>query len=448
MNPVLYQLLCYVLEFAISIPAAIIALMPVRGCLRRRPAVVYGAAVVMVTAFIIVGSSICAYLGCSSSWIIFSFLPVLLSVYSYVVDLSAGETITVLLFSAVLSSFSTLIGGFICAPMEAVNPAMTFLPQTSILCILINVLLIVPFYRTLTVKLPMLLTNEDISGAWYTSALAATVTLIILVWINPADYAMLMEGRVRIIGLVARTIAAPALLYMIDVMWKLASHLLENTTLRHENSMLTMEERRLDQLVRYMNETRTLRHDFRQHLRVIANLAHSGQTEELQEYVDQIEDVSMSNHARLCANNAVDAVAAHYEDVAEGQGARIEWSLNIPEEIFIREAELCSVLGNLVENALQAVESLPEERQIVKVTAHLLTEAMMGITVKNPYEGRIRFGRNGLPRTKRRGHGVGLASVKSIVERYDGTMEIETKGGVFAVSILIYGSGNSSKVNL
>ena len=433
-------LMNHALEFAVSIPAAVIALLPVRGRFRRKPATVYASAALLLCAFINIGSFICVYFVCPSNWVIFAFMPLLMAVYSYVIDLNVGKTVTCFLMAGVLSSLATLIGGILCASIEATNYSLAFLPQTSLACIAINVLLIVLFYRTLTVKLPMLLTNEDIDGAWYTTAFAAFVALCLCAWINPLSYSTLLEGRLQTIALVFLVIAVLVLLYIIDVVWRLASHAVENANLRQENSLLTMEERRLDQLVHYMNDTRALRHDFRQHLRVIANLAHSGQTEELETYVDQLEDVSATRHTRLCANNAVDAVAAYYEDVAEAQGAHIEWSLEIPEGVFIKEAELCSLLGNLVENSLQAVEPLPEEQQIVKVTAHLLTEAMMGITVKNPYQGRIRMGRDGLPRTKRRDHGIGLTSVRSIVNRYDGTMEIDTQGGGFAVNILMYGA--------
>ena len=440
MDPVIALLMNHALEFAISIPAAVIALMPVRGRFRRKPAIVYASAAILLCAFIVTGSFICVYFACPSNWVIFAFMPLLLSVYSYVIDLNVGKTITCFLMAGVLSSLATLIGGVLCATIESTNYSLAFLPQTSLACIAINVLLIVLFYRTLTVKLPMLLTNEDIDGAWYTTAIAAFVALCLCAWINPLSYSTLLEGRLQTISLGFLVLTVLVLQYIIDVVWRLVSHAVENANLRQENSLLTMEERRLDQLVHYMNDTRALRHDFRQHLRVIANLAHSGQTEELETYVDQLEDVSATRHTRLCANNAVDAVAAYYEDVAEAQGAHIEWSLKIPEGVFIKEAELCSLLGNLVENSLQAVEPLPEEQQIVKVTAHLLTEAMMGITVKNPYQGRIRMGRDGLPRTKRRDHGIGLTSVRSIVNRYDGTMEIDTKDGVFAVNILMYGA--------
>ena len=67
----------------------------------------------------------------------------------------------------------------------------------------------------------------------------------------------------------------------------------------------------------------------------------------------------------------------------------------------------------------------------------------MGIVVRNPYEGTVRLGKNGLPRERKRNHGIGLPSVQAIVNRYDGSFDLNTKGGEFVVSILMYGEDSA-----
>ena len=429
----------YALELASVIPAAVIALIPVHRSLRRSKTLVYGAMAVVLLAFVVAGSFIGAYFGCASSLVTFGFMPLLLAVYSYVVDLNVGKTLFCFMFSTALCALSTLFVSLLNAPVEATNPLVTFLPETSLMVILAEVVIGILFYRTLDAKLSMLLTEEDLDGSWYPASFAAFLLAAILIWVSPTNYALLLEGRIRTISMAACVIVAIGLVFLIDVIWRLSSHLVENTRLRQENNMLSMEERRYAQLRSYMNQTRELRHDFRQHMRVISGLVHGNQIDELTNYVDQINQMAGQEHRRLCANHAVDAVASYYEAMAAEQGATIEWSLDVPEEVFIKEADLCSIIGNLVENALQAVSKLPADRQIVKVTVRLITEAMLGITVKNPYEGKIRMGRNGLPRTYKRGHGIGLASVSAIAKRYGGTCDIDVSNGQFAVSILMYG---------
>ena len=439
MGPHANTILRYALELASVIPAAVIALIPVHRSLRRSKTLVYGAMAVVLLAFVVAGSFIGAYFGCASSLVTFAFMPLLLAVYSYVVDLNVGKTLFCFMFSTALCALATLFVSLLNAPVEATNPLVTFLPETSLMVILAEMVIGILFYRTLDAKLSMLLTEEDLDGSWYPASFAAFLLAAILIWVSPTNYALLLEGRIRTISMAACVIAAIGLVFLIDVIWRLSSHLVENTRLRQENNMLSMEERRYAQLRSYMNQTRELRHDFRQHMRVISGLVHGNQIDELTNYVDQINQMAGQEHRRLCANHAVDAVASYYEAMAAEQGATIEWSLDVPEEVFIKEAELCSIIGNLVENALQAVSKLPADRQIVKVTVRLITEAMLGITVKNPYEGKIRMGRNGLPRTYKRGHGIGLASVSAIAKRYGGTCDIDVSNGQFAVSILMYG---------
>ena len=439
MGPHANTILRYALELASVIPAAVIALIPVHRSLRRSKTLVYGAMAVVLLAFVVAGSFIGAYFGCASSLVTFAFMPLLLAVYSYVVDLNVGKTLFCFMFSTALCALSTLFVSRLNAPVEATNPLVTFLPETSLMVILAEVVIGILFYRTLDAKLSMLLTEEDLDGSWYPASFAAFLLAAILIWVSPTNYALLLEGRIRTISTAACVIVAIGLVFLIDVIWRLSSHLVENTRLRQENNMLSMEERRYAQLRSYMNQTRELRHDFRQHMRVISGLVHGNQIDELTNYVDQINQMAGQEHRRLCANHAVDAVASYYEAMAAEQGATIEWSLDVPEEVFIKEADLCSIIGNLVENALQAVSKLPADRQIVKVTVRLITEAMLGITVKNPYEGKIRMGRNGLPRTYKRGHGIGLASVSAIAKRYGGTCDIDVSNGQFAVSILMYG---------
>lgn len=439
MGPHANTILRYALELASVIPAAVIALIPVHRSLRRSKTLVYGAMAVVLLAFVVAGSFIGAYFGCASSLVTLAFMPLLLAVYSYVVDLNVGKTLFCFMFSTALCALSTLFVSLLNAPVEATNPLVTFLPETSLMVILAEVVIGILFYRTLDAKLSMLLTEEDLDGSWYPASFAAFLLAAILIWVSPTNYALLLEGRIRTISMAACVIVAIGLVFLIDVIWRLSSHLVENTRLRQENNMLSMEERRYAQLRSYMNQTRELRHDFRQHMRVISGLVHGNQIDELTNYVDQINQMAGQEHRRLCANHAVDAVASYYEAMAAEQGATIEWSLDVPEEVFIKEADLCSIIGNLVENALQAVSKLPADRQIVKVTVRLITEAMLGITVKNPYEGKIRMGRNGLPRTYKRGHGIGLASVSAIAKRYGGTCDIDVSNGQFAVSILMYG---------
>ena len=198
-----------------------------------------------------------------------------------------------------------------------------------------------------------------------------------------------------------------------------------------------MENARYRELREHMDATRQLRHDFRQHLHVIAGLNEAKEYDKLTAYLAEYEGRLASLHPILCANAALDAIAGHYQHIAESQNTKVFWRLELPERLPIDEVDLCMMLGNLMENALHAVCALPIDAREVTVISSMISGAMLGLSVENSYVGNIVFGRNGLPIARKRGHGIGLPSVAATVKRYNGTLSVTAKDGVFGVNILL-----------
>lgn len=294
------------------------------------------------------------------------------------------------------------------------------------------------FWRTLTVKIPLLLNEERIASVWrYMFAFPLAMTLLTW-WLTPISPAVVMTGRSRQIGFVLT-------LFMIITVWLLyhlsywtTARLTESARQRQENTFLQMEAKRYDELRRYMDRTKELRHDFRQHILVISTLAEGGQLGELREYISGLTDKTAQGYVNYCANLAADALASHYDYIAGTLGAKIDWRLELPASLPMKEADYCSILGNLLENSLRAVKSLPSGKRRVRVISSMLSEYMLGLSVDNPFGGTITLGKNGLPDSARDGHGIGLVSVMNTVNRYGGTMNITAEGNIFSADIILY----------
>ena len=441
MDLLMHPIVRHALELAIMMPCALMAFIPVRRYLRRDFNFVFTCAACALLAFIVLGSLACSYLGCPTNLICIASLPLFLALYSYQVGLNQGKVVFCFFLAAHMGAYASVLTAFLMAPLEVTNPDITFLPVSSMICLALANVLTLVFYRTLDVKLAMLMGTEELNGTWTTAAIAAMVLTAAFVWINPNDFGIIMEGRVRMMALLALLLVPLVELFAFDVVWKLFSHLVENTRLKQENNMLSLEERRYAQLRGYMENTRSIRHDFRQHLRVISDLAHNDRNDELIEYIDELGSSALTQeHVQACENLALDAIVAYYDSVARQQGTTIDWKVEVPARCFVKDSDLCSVVGNLVENAVQAVSALPDDKRNIQATVRMLSDAMLGITVRNPYDGEVHLGRSGLPRTHQAsGHGIGLPSVKTIVKSYDGTMTIDTANKIFVVSVLMYG---------
>lgn len=220
-------------------------------------------------------------------------------------------------------------------------------------------------------------------------------------------------------------------------MYQVAREYTRSAQLDRENQLLAVESRRYTELRAYMEQTRHLRHDFRQHLHVIAGLTEAGQVDELKNYLHQYESELSEERPTLCANPAVDALAGHYDHEAHSLGVPVDWRLELPRQLAIPEADFCMMLGNLLENAFHASQKLPPEQRQVKVMARMLSPAMLGLLVENRYDGVLKRQQGTLHSTKHDGMGIGLVSIQTAVSRYGGSMTVETENCLFRVNILL-----------
>ena len=432
----------YALEYVILIPGTLFAFIPVREYMRFTSLKSY----IMAGALMLISILISAYL--SSVYAIRSrdiFIPgivILFVIYAYLVNMSLSKKIFCFFNSVTLCATGIIYTVFLTAPDELTNPLWftlrLFTFRSSIICLCLNLLTGIIFFRTLTKKIPDLLHEENIKDSWRYISVMPFVLSMLAYWMIPLSPVVVMTGRVRAISFVLYIIIPLSAFMFCHVFWRTMKRFSESVKLKQENTFLIMESKRYTELRRYVERTRTLRHDFRQHLLVISQLAESNDTDRLRSYISELNDSPVITYKNYSANPAVDALAAYYDSIAQSLSAKINFRLELPAELPIRESDLCALLGNLIENALRAVKNLNEESRNVKVNAVMLSDAMLGLSVSNRYEGRINFGSHGLPESPREGHGLGLNSVSNTVKRYGGSMNINTENNIFSVDIILY----------
>lgn len=165
----------------------------------------------------------------------------------------------------------------------------------------------------------------------------------------PKEIGVILMNRIRIIAVLAVSISLLGIFLLLYEMYRVAKEYARSSQLDRENQLLAVESRRYMELRSYLEQTRHLRHDFRQHLHVISGLTEAGRLDELKSYLSQYESELSDARPTLCVNAAVDALAGHYDYEARKQGIQIEWKLELPKLLPLPEADLCTILGNLLE---------------------------------------------------------------------------------------------------
>lgn len=187
-------------------------------------------------------------------------------------------------------------------------------------------------------------------------------------------------------------------------------------------------------------EMRMLRHDMKNHITVMNGLYRSGKTDELGEYLNGLSDSFADSLAvNDTGSEIADAIISEKRAVAETSGTKLVCDGSL-KGLAINAVILCTVLSNLLDNAIEAAEQTDNER-IITLTAKR-TGSFYFISISNPCRGYVDVSADMITtKPDREHHGLGLKSVQNTLEKCGGTLELSCKkageGYVFTAEVIL-----------
>ena len=286
------------------------------------------------------------------------------------------------------------------------------------------------------------LCSVSVPSFWRTAwLLPCSVTLILLLLTGD-----IRSGTVTISALLARVLLLICMFlishFMILFIQQLKEQLETNTRNQAMERLLQIQHDQYSMLQARIAENRRARHDFRQHLRVIQDCVKRGDLEDLKSYLAEYEKQFPSHSDHIyCNSYAVNAILAFYADKAENHNIRLDVKIQMSDTPVIPETEFCVLLGNLLENALDACQTgRPESatsQPFIRVCAIQTGTATLSITVDNTSVFKPTWINEKLVSTKAAGSGIGTESIRMIAEQYRGDARFEWKDGVFYASVML-----------
>ena len=205
----------------------------------------------------------------------------------------------------------------------------------------------------------------------------------------------------------------------------------QNFRLSTEISLLEQEEHSLNRYVeeaktRY-DETKSFRHDIRNHIVVVKNLLQSGKLEEAVSYMEDMDDMAEKMSFPCSTNNpVVDILVGNKLGIAKSMGIDVDCSLLLPYPCSLRDIDICIILSNVLDNAIQAVKRLDAGMEkYIYVSGRTQGDFLM-MEIENSFYGKGAFKK-----------GTGLSNVKKVAEKYGGAMSIETQENIFVLHVLL-----------
>ena len=197
---------------------------------------------------------------------------------------------------------------------------------------------------------------------------------------------------------------------------------------------MAMQAGQYSQLLAHVQETSRIRHDFRHQLAVISELLNQKEYEKLSLYIQEYVPMISQEITQYCGSAAINAILSHYEAICSEKGIRTDFRISLPE-MSVKEMDYCILLGNLLENAVYGCEGISEpyiSLKIARTAPHILA-----LKITNPYIGEIRTNKGVFLSSRHSGPGMGLDSVKILVQKYNGSMNVSCENACFTVGVLL-----------
>lgn len=270
--------------------------------------------------------------------------------------------------------------------------------------------------------------KADLSGQWYLLLFSALLSIAAL-YIVYKDMAV---SRPAVI-----TISIIVLFFNI-ILYIFYMSMLDRFLYEKENLVLKQQMEIYEQQIRSdidnNRKIQTIRHDMKHHIREINDLISKNKVDKAKEYLSQINsEIINTQNIYNTGNDAFDGILNFYAEKYKNKSLGLVVSVLVPDNLEINIFDINIVLGNLLDNALENATCNTEVSLNVKYNSGILY-----LSIYNLYNESIKKIDGHIVSKKGKDHGYGLYNVKRIVDKYSGSMIIETENGRFQIEIVMY----------
>lgn len=233
--------------------------------------------------------------------------------------------------------------------------------------------------------------------------------------------------------------------YLYDQLMKTYHDKMEKELLQQQNNAYSKQFELINQS---QENIKMLRHDIKNHMSSLQALIKANDNERALNYLKNIYDHgNYSNEYAKSGNSEIDSILNYKINEASKHGIKVNVSLNIPEKLSIQPFDLSVVLGNLIDNSIEATLKLSDDKTINVSIEY--ERNVLYISISNPYDGKLLYKNSKLKTTHhdKENHGIGLNSVKKSVDKYNGVLDIHYTDKIFYADVLIYNTKEAITIN-
>lgn len=423
-------------SFAIIIPSGLFCLLPLKNQLRYHISKII---ITFLCSFLVIGSlSAVAIMLFHIDNLNLVLFPDLIIFYFFLKSVTkAGTARCLFVFISVccLVSFFSLYAYFINAFFQeeisrGVDTSYDIIQMGLTLAVMALLFPLTKYYA-------WMIDNINIGKVWYLFSILPIALMVSNIYTIPISYANIRVGKVYAKGFII-TIFELALYLIVFILFYIFSKTtIEKTKLTERNNILEIQKSYTESLQSYIKYTSKARHDFKHSVHVMSRLADEGNLSALKNYIAQYENsLTVTAPVRICKSDALNALFNHYRQQAIENNVDINWRIDLPDKSRILNVDLCSIFGNILENAIDGCCTVEEGKRYFNLTSEIKGDCLYIVSTNN-YGKPLKMDGETYSSTKHQGKGIGLHSMKSITEVYDGIFDAGNNNGEFFVDIML-----------
>ena len=196
-------------------------------------------------------------------------------------------------------------------------------------------------------------------------------------------------------------------------------------------------QRHVEEVQNIYKTMRIWRHDYHNHIQTLLALQESGQGERLKSYLLTLnDDLTTVDSVIKTGNVMADAILNSKLSLIKSHGIETNVKALLPEKLSVSDVDMCVILGNMLDNAMEACLRQKEGERFIRVYIAPMKRQLY-ISVTNSAgemrrRGKLFFSTKGL-----QGHGFGLMRIDRIAAKYEGSVNRQSEEGVFATEVLL-----------
>lgn len=207
--------------------------------------------------------------------------------------------------------------------------------------------------------------------------------------------------------------------------------------LNFAQQMLSQQNDHYNRILEYSEQIRIIKHDFRHHIYALQNMEKDEQTAYLKKLQEEMDSTT---GLIFCQNVSVNGLIHGYLTRTKKINIAFNVKLDLPDHVPIDDLSLCIVIGNLLENALEACKRFDGDNKFITLKGRWMGDHLM-LLVENSYRGKIREYEGKLLSSKKTG-GLGILSIKKVLNQPDDDFEIDYDSNTFTAMVKMMARNN------